>query len=786
MISLRPHQTTGIKLARERYREGHRSVLLVAPCGAGKTLIFCWVARSAVERGGRVLVVVHRRELVKQTVAKMRLSGLGRVGIIAAGEPSDPDAPVQVASICTLLARVKRSSGGLFVGDGLPDATLVVPDEAHHYVSDEWSLIKDRYAAAKILGVTATPERGDGRALGDLFDVLVPVASVKELIAAGYLVPCDVIAPPKKMKRNHEDPVDAYVKHGGGRKAVVFASSVKAAYELAGRFTMAGFPAACIEGEMDAGARDIALDRFARGELRVLVNVFVLTEGWDCLDEETEILTADGWRGIGHVKKGDIVESLNLATGQLESTVVESYGERELRPAERMVTLRSQHVDIRTTEGHRYFVKYRDPARNGALSTTFLEKTGAELVARRSAYALPLTSTYEQPFPGVALTDDELRFVAWFMTDGGFERTAVCISQSKEFRHEIRALLGRLDLDFTSRVRPPRKGSYANAKPLTVFRIPKGTGSNKRRGWFARFAPYLDKCVSELLHGMTREQFLVFWSELLKGDGESSAGRAGWLWCDKAQADAYSAIAIRRGLSASFSTRTTANGVLMCRLSIREARWLTSDPSDPRAARVGFDAPREGERVWCVSNRNRTVITRRRGKVAIIGNCPSVEVCILARGCSSAGTYLQMVGRCMRPSPETGKTRALLIDLRGVCHEHDLPDADRVYSLEGRGIGGGGEAPLKTCKACDHACAIACRVCPACGKEFPAAGWDEKALPLTKIEKAEVERTFFVQALDRARMRGWKDGYAAHAFVEKFGRFPAKLWRELVKGEVAA
>jgi hypothetical protein len=138
-------------------------------------------------------------------------------------------------------------------------------------------------------------------------------------------------------------------------------------------------------------------------QLKCVVSVSMLTEGWDCLDSETEILTPDGWVGRGEIAVGDAVYSLNRKTGLLEVVPVLEYGERPVRPNERMVRLKSQHLDIRVTEGHEFHIKYRDPRKGGALSRSFITKTGAELLARRSSYSLPLAAETAVPFPGVRL-----------------------------------------------------------------------------------------------------------------------------------------------------------------------------------------------------------------------------------------------------------------------------------------------------------------------------------------------------------------------------------------------
>jgi hypothetical protein len=275
--------------------------------------------------------------------------------------------------------------------------------------------------------------------------------------------------------------------------------------------------------------------------IRCVVSVAMLTEGWDCLDATTEILTASGWRGIGKINVDDSVYSLNSETGKLEIVPVLEYGERPLRPGERLVRIKSQHLDIRVTEGHGFHVRYRDPHRGGRLSQQMITRTGAELLERRSSYALPLSAEWVDALPGLPLTDDEIRLIAWCMTDGGFSNHKLVISQSKPYHLEIAKLLHRLGLDSVESIVEPGRGSYPNSRPSHRFLIPKGihTGTLARNGWHPH-RDYLDKCVSPLLHQMTRAQFLVFWEEMLKGDGEQVGSKSGWLGCcEKAQVDAY-------------------------------------------------------------------------------------------------------------------------------------------------------------------------------------------------------------------------------------------------------
>ena len=221
-------------------------------------------------------------------------------------------------------------------------------------------------------------------------------------------------------------------------------------------------------------------------------------------------------------------------------------------------------------------------------------------------------------------------------------------------------------------------------------------------------------------------------------------------------------------------------GVIFC-ASVKEAR----DVADQFTADGIASACVDGETDETVRADRLAAFERR--EISVLTNCfvltegwdaPIAEVCILARGCSSVGTFLQMVGRVLRPAP--GKTDALLIDLRGVVHTHGLPDEERTFSLDGKPIGRG---PTKKCHACETKIPLAAMVCPLCGEECPPArslmGRFEAGEPLSRIDRAAIERAFWDEQIAEARRRGFKLGWAVHRFTEKFGRFPAKLWREL-------
>lgn len=277
-MQLRPYQEKAIAEGRKHYASGARSLLFVAPTGAGKTRIGVALSLSHLLHGGRVLWLAHRQELVQQAANTVRATG-ETPGVIAPWAAPSPHARIQVASVQTLVARDQR-----------PDASVVVLDEAHHHVAEQWGTVADSYRDALRIGLTATPERQDGVGLGNLFDALIAVAQPRELIASGYLVPCEVLRPSAQSKALAEDPVEAWRKWGKGGKAIVFASSVKASCDIAHRFEAVGVPARAITGGLESASREVAIDRFRAGTVRVLVGVHTLTEGLDVPDASVAIL----------------------------------------------------------------------------------------------------------------------------------------------------------------------------------------------------------------------------------------------------------------------------------------------------------------------------------------------------------------------------------------------------------------------------------------------------------------------------------------------------------------
>lgn len=277
---LRPYQDRAVRELSAAFESGKRRVVLVAPPGAGKGSLAAFLLAESARRGERGLFLVHRREIVLDIANRVRALAPDDVGVILAGHDAEPYARIQVASVQTVLAR-----------ESPPAADIVVADECHHYRSSDWGSVLAAYPDARVVGFTATPERADGQALGDVFESLIVVAHYSELLADGHLVQCRVFQPPEALGRNlAQEPLAAYQKIAPGSRAFLFVGGVRYAEEQAAAFSAAGVPTAAIHANVPAAVRDQALQRFKDGDLRVLANYGVYTEGTDVPEASTIIL----------------------------------------------------------------------------------------------------------------------------------------------------------------------------------------------------------------------------------------------------------------------------------------------------------------------------------------------------------------------------------------------------------------------------------------------------------------------------------------------------------------
>lgn len=300
-IQPRDYQLRAINTSRSKIAAGTRRVCLNSPTGSGKTVIAAGIVQLAVAKGKRVLFLAHRRELIEQTADKLISSGVLNFGVIMAGDKRvNPDAPVQVASIKTLIRRE------------LPAADLIIIDEAHRAASRSYLNILANYPDAVVLGLTATPERLDGKGLDDIFDELVVVETVPNLIEQGFLIkPTCYVGPTGdlsgvKTKRGDYDEaqlaeamdqpkltgdiVANWKRLANGKKTVVFASSVEHAKHISQEFFNAGVSAAWVSGDTPKVEREATIADWRSGAITIVANCQIFVEGFDLPELECCIL----------------------------------------------------------------------------------------------------------------------------------------------------------------------------------------------------------------------------------------------------------------------------------------------------------------------------------------------------------------------------------------------------------------------------------------------------------------------------------------------------------------
>ena len=295
-MELRPYQQEAREAIFEQWDSGVLKTLLVLPTGCGKTIVFAKVTEDCVRRGDRVLILAHRGELLEQAADKIRQStGLGCAVEKAEETCMGSWFRVVVGSVQSMM-REKRL--GQFPEDYFQ--TIII-DEAHHCISDSYQKVLNHFNGAKILGVTATPDRGDMRNLGSYFESLSYEYTLPKAIREGYLSPIKALTIPLKIDMTGvgvqagdfkasdiSTALDPYLqgiaqemeKYCKDKKTVVFLPLVKTSQKFRDLLNAHGFRAAEVNG--DSQDRSEVLEAFDRGGYNVLCNSMLLTEGWDC------------------------------------------------------------------------------------------------------------------------------------------------------------------------------------------------------------------------------------------------------------------------------------------------------------------------------------------------------------------------------------------------------------------------------------------------------------------------------------------------------------------------
>ena len=744
-FTLRPYQKESIQAVVEARKRGVKRMVICLPTGTGKTVIFSNLARMAKHQ---VLVLAHRSELLAQAREKIE-QALGPEGGLVAIEQGDRRAPKEAKVIvCSIRSLHEGRLGRVMAGR---DIRLVIYDECHHAAADDNMRVLEQLGAFEpdwpgtLLGFTATTIRGDGKGLDDVFEEIVYSSSLTEMIRDGFLSPlrgyrittaADLRAiSPGGLDFNEGElgeAVDIETRNGlvarsilelaRDRRTIVFCVTVNHAKNLARTMNHIGLRTGIVFGEMHAIDRARTLAEFRAGRFQALTNVGVLTEGFDdpevsciamarptrsegyyaqCLDEETEILTERGFVGIDAIRATDRVAGYSTDDSTVEWVDVLRVFRRPLAVGEKLFSLQSPSVDFRVTGGHRMVYKTkRKNSKWRVVDATYLAGLRAEYVIPVAGY---------QTAAGVSLSDDELRFVGWFLTDGSLNKAnnQIVITQAEHQPHHeaIEGCLKGCGFKYGVNNVVPNTQFNATSRRI-VYYVSKGKprGTDKHlRGW-SLLEPYLDKDFSPHLEKLDRRQLGVLLEAIHLGDGAKQRNQS-WTrrsyhitTVNKTFADRLQSICIRRGYRSNVASFKTPAGkpAYLIHIKDRSVRYVGGIGYSDRPV-IKESPPQRGERVWCVENELKTLVVRRNGKTMIVGNCvgrgtrlfPGKEDCLVLDFVDLANlnlvtlpTLFGMPGNVDLEGQEAGEAqenyRQLLMDLPGF----DLDEAESLTLLE--------------------------------------------------------------------------------------------------------
>lgn len=289
MMKLRPYQAELIQKIKLSMVRGHRHIVAVLGCGGGKSVIQAAIAKSATDKGNRVLFLVHRRELCDQIERTFTAMGVNM-------------ALCKIGMVQTVTRRIAK----------IPEPAVILQDEAHHALSRTYRRIYDAFCGAYLLGFTATPQRMNEGGLGDVFDDLIESVSTEWLILNHYLSPYEyygvTLADTKGLHTRHGDyvkeelaelmeqhviygdTVKNWKRYADGKQTIVYCASIAASKETATAFRSIGVQAVHLDGATPKREREREVQAFRDGTIRVICNVDLFGEGFDVPDCEAVVL----------------------------------------------------------------------------------------------------------------------------------------------------------------------------------------------------------------------------------------------------------------------------------------------------------------------------------------------------------------------------------------------------------------------------------------------------------------------------------------------------------------
>lgn len=757
---LRPYQIAAIQSGRQAFREGKRAILFVSPTGSGKTRLGAEFITNAVNKNLRVLWLAHRSELLTQTRDTVVGEGITDVGVISAALPHlrNPKAPVQIASLQTLQARDLAPPADLVimdecvtgdtmigdiradqikVGDMVPSCTdngeIVFRRVVHVFNNPAKEILLIKVGNRSLACTPNHPVWAEGRGY-------VRADQIK----AGDV--CRVWGCDEEISAGKLD--DVLLRHvpGCGTKEKVGQqnASMSGLCHLRKTDTEARSNAG-VESDVQRGVREpeaFGDRRHNESKVRIGENekeepyAFGGIEREDDFEPKKQGASADLSRrqGDAHVATANTVAHGTDAAKQ-------RLGERDLdRDGQEKTGVADALHDRHCSHGQ------HGGGRSGRIEPRCGAETAERCEKRRMAH-LARVDSVEVLEPG---SDG---------TFGGMCPKGIVYNFEVESEHNYFAngILTHNCHHYVASEWLKFANKYSHATRLGLTATPVRSDGTPLGDLF-------DELITVAsIRDLTEQGYLVP-CEVIGPDRHQGSQKL-----------AQEPVAAWQQYARNLRTVVFAR-------SVQHAKDLAEQfrAAGARATHVDGATPQV--------IREHTLDDFRRGKLDVLVNmfvltegfdAPGAECCLLARSCGSLGTYLQMVGRVLRPAP--GKTKALLLDLPGVVHNHGMPDADREYSLDGEGIRSVKKPSLRQCKQCGavHPPAPAC---PRCGHVYPVEDKTPSVtgVDLRKLSTADLnddsKREAFVNMLKIAAARGYKPGWAFYRFVVKFNMKPPRSW----------
>lgn len=743
-MKLRPYQQRLVDLTLQHLVDFPQSQpLVVAPTASGKSVI---VAELCIElsrlASGMILVLTHRKELVSQNAAK--LPQHMNVGVYSAGLGKKELHRVTVAGFQSIRKKA----------DKLPKVSFILIDEAHFALTgyrEFIDVIREKNPDLRVIGLTATPFDGTANrtalhlmpadkrifsgigaevSMGELLKLkyltpLVPYNPVAHLDTAGVQVDARTgdFAAGQLQAAVDVDALNTAVAleissiFSERRAVMVFCAGVAHTHHVRDCLRAIGEQAESVLGDTPPKERERIIGDFKVGKLKYLVACEVLLVGFDapicdgianlrpsksalvwvqlCLDMETEILTSHGWKTADTMQVGDCALALDEMTGKGVWSPVEEVIRRPMSPDEKWVEYNAPRASFRVTDQHRMIYEAETYSRG------FEKRTGPAIDMARLKNGVRMPTAVHLDQVGVPLTDDELWFIGMMMTDGTWGQQRAEISQSErhpEIIEKIESVLTGMGVPWTKRevAAPPEGAEIKQRNRRWLYRIPMNFTNSGRSG-VGYLLPYLDKGVAPALFAMSKRQFATMLSGVWAGDGFKIAKCPSVDWTPrsvtictarKVAADRLQALGAMNGYTVHLRTEQGSRKNPVYVLTFTDKDWRSVGGSGDRPQiKV---APATNEEVWCVRTTAGTIVTRRRGKVTVMGNC----------------------GRGMRLYDD--KDDCLVADFTETSMEMGPLD-----EIEGQAPKlKTGEAPTKICDECFSIILAGLKVCPVCGHEF--------------------------------------------------------------------